>query len=236
MSTTTGVKITKEELKSKSIIRDEEESIEGMEKTEDAAELLEALSTPIPENTRRPSPSPREEVKRLEKAINISEWNYLGLLERKYELMELTDAKEKDVNKLDQEIKKTKLGTENMKERMEILKRLLGEDEELEVSNKVEKIPRAVVPQGLAKFRQPSGIYEPEDFLESFERILTAHQIVLEEYRRLIPLCLDSVDSLWFKNHIAVYRERDWERFRLDFIQHFRYPNGRFIGRTRYES
>jgi len=49
----------------------------------------------------------------------------------------------------------------------------------------------------LPKFRQEGEYNEPGDFLEAYRRVMEAHDISLNRYARILPLCLDTVDCLW---------------------------------------
>jgi hypothetical protein len=53
------------------------------------------------------------------------------------------------------------------------------------------------IPSGLPKFRGKTGIEDPEEFVDQFQQICRAHDVVEKRYCKLLPLCLDSIDNRW---------------------------------------
>src|ERR1700728_4278067 len=94
---------------------------------------------------------------------------------------------------------------ENKKETLEVRRKmskrkliLKDSEENLETDQKARgsaKTRKVVVLQNLPKFRQKGYSEEPVEFLESFEKILVVHEISMEKYNKLIPLCLNSIDG-----------------------------------------
>jgi len=87
------------------------------------------------------------------------------------------------------------------------------------------------VPANLPKFRG-SGTDDPQEFLDNFVKVCTAHDLDEERYLKVVPLCLESVDAKWVERWTIENGGRDsadWEKFMEDFRAHFQHPNSAVV-------
>ena len=68
-------------------------------------------------------------------------------------------------------------------------------------------------------------------FMEQFERVCSANDIMERRFIQLIELCLDNVDVQWItpekRNSVDTK-----EKFREEFITHFQHPNAKVVWQT----
>ena len=84
---------------------------------------------------------------------------------------------------------------------------------------------KIVVPSNLPKFRQDNKFDESIEFLETFNKIMKAHNIKEDRFLQLLPLCLDSVDGQWLTTNLNKLRSMTWNNFMDAFIEHFQKIN-----------
>jgi len=85
---------------------------------------------------------------------------------------------------------------------------------------KVVSDAKVVVPSNLPQFRS-KDLFDPEEFLELFERVMAAHNIMETRYVTLLGLCLDPTDNQWLNSR----RLDKWSVVRDAFMCHFKDPN-----------
>ena len=127
---------------------------------------------------------------------------------------------------------------ESLELRQNLLKRTLAESTRLNSSfingglNDsfiIQPKSKNIVPSNLPKFRHDNKFEEPVEFLESFNKVMKAHNINEDRYLQLMPLCLDSVDGQWLATNSEVLKALDWSDFMNAFIEHFQHPNAAVI-------
>jgi hypothetical protein len=194
-----------------------------------------------------------EKIIFLENEIEEIEGVYDALLSEQEELLQSkTSASQKQLKPLAMEVKRigslletkeAKLSLYRKMSRRQKMKRTRSPTESdsdeskakiKRTKTKFEETKRAIVPTNLPKFRQGEQTEEPAEFVEAFERIMTAHAIAAERYLQLLPLCLDTVDGQWLSSYIAGTKdENSWEDFKEAFIAHFQHPNAESLWQER---
>ena len=85
------------------------------------------------------------------------------------------------------------------------------------------------IPSNLPKFRGTGrdSHTDPQEFLDMFKRICIAYDIPTTRMPRILPLCLDTVDSKWLDRWLENHniQDRSWKKLSTDFLHHFQHPN-----------
>jgi len=82
------------------------------------------------------------------------------------------------------------------------------------------------MPHKVPQFRVgKDAIEDPEEFMDSFKRIMRANGLDPADYARVLPNCMHNTDGKWFDTWCTVNDEEDWNLLERDFLQHFQNPN-----------
>ena len=179
----------------------------------------------------------KNNMPRLISALNESENQLLSLLDEKEELATNTPNSIAALEKINAEIDSVRnivnIRKESLELRQNLLKRMLTEsvrlnntfNNDMNESFMIQPKNKIIVPSNLPKFRHENKFEEPIEFLESFNKVMKAHNISEDRYLQLLPLCLDSVDGQWLATNSEVLKALDWSDFMNSFIEHFQHPN-----------
>ncbi|MGI0060685.1 MAG: C2HC-type zinc finger protein, partial [Nitrosotalea sp.] len=92
------------------------------------------------------------------------------------------------------------------------------------------------VPSGLPKFGSATGEKDPQEFWDSFAKVMVANEVPVEKYVTILPLCLDSIDTKWLDRWTLENGEDlDHRKLHRDFISHFQHPNSKVIWQNQIE-
>ena len=157
------------------------------------------------------------------KALEGIEFKMLGELEALDNLLEEEDATEEDIKKQETKVERLRKQIKVKEDAIRIMEKKIAKEEsrtDVIVRKKSEKV---VVPSGMPKFRQGGHLEEPTEFLDAFINVMSAHEIPMERYGKLLILCLDSVDGQWLK--IKDVEGMSWTQLEEEFVAHFQHPN-----------
>lgn len=87
------------------------------------------------------------------------------------------------------------------------------------------------LPSNLPHFRGKSGIEDPQEFLEVFNRTCRASGIKVTRYPTIMALCLDNIDARWMESWLDknLTTRTSWTEVESAFISHFQNPNASAI-------
>ena len=163
----------------------------------------------------------------LDKRLKEEEKKLLQLTMDQTDLLVDEKTENSKLAAIEAKIARQKKLVASLQESIELKRRIAGIAKDLDETTKTEgEGARLVVPTNLPRFRQGRQAEDPSEFLENFQKVITAHGITGTGYVRLMPLCLDSVDSDWM--HIWTEQNKPapaWWKFERDFLQHFQHPN-----------
>ena len=160
----------------------------------------------------------------LKNTLEEIEFKLLDELNSLDNLLELDDATDGDIKKLEAKMERLRRQKSVKEEAIKIMEKKLAKDKPvIQPVIQPKKIERVVVPTGMPKFRQGGHFEEPSEFLDAFINVMIAHEIPMEQFGKLLVLCLDSVDGQWLKSKNL--EEMTWTEIEEEFIAHFQHPN-----------
>ena len=187
----------------------------------------------------------QQKIPKITAALNEAENKLIDFFDEREEVSAslVTESSTLNLNKIDSEIEKLKSFIKNKKETLELhqglLKRMLDAAKlniniaennlTLNESFMTQAKSKIVVPSNLPKFRHDNKFDEPIEFLETFNKIMKAHNIGEDRFLQLLPLCLDSVDGQWLTTNLSKLKLMTWNGFMDAFISHFQNPNAAII-------